>query len=125
MIVGVGVDQVEVSRMEGLLTRRPRRARERLFTADERGYCEERNPPWECYAARFAAKEAFLKALGTGLGAGTAWREVEVAVDADGRPRLEASGTARRRMEKTGAGRAHLSLTHEAGVATAFVVLEG
>lgn len=125
MIVGVGVDQVEVARMEGLLTRRPDRARERLFTEGERGRCDERDPPWECYAARFAAKEAFLKALGTGLGAGTAWREVEVVTDADGRPRLEPSGTARRRMEEAGGRRAHLSLTHEAGVATAFVVLEG
>lgn len=124
MIVGVGVDQVEVSRIEGVLERRPRRARERLFTAAEREYCEERSPPWECYAARFAAKEALLKALGTGLGAGTAWREVEVVVEDDGRPRLEASGTTRRRMEEAGARRAHVSLTHEAGVATAFVVLE-
>lgn len=125
MIVGVGVDQVEVARMEGLLTRQPERARKRLFTAGERARCEDRNPPWECYAARFAAKEAFLKALGTGLGAGTAWREVEVVTDEDGCPRLEPAGTARRRMEEAGGRRAHLSLTHEAGVATAFVVVEG
>lgn len=125
MIVGVGVDQVEVARMEGLLTRRPDRARDRLFTEGERERCDQRDPPWECYAARFAAKEAFLKALGTGLGTGTAWREVEVVTDADGRPRLEPSGTSRRRMEEAGGRRVHLSLTHEAGVATAFVVLEG
>lgn len=111
--------------MEGLLTRRPERARQRLFTEGERARCEERDPPWECYAARFAAKEALLKALGTGLGAGTAWREVEVVADGSGSPRLELTGTALRRMEEAGARRSHLSLTHEAGVATAFVLLEG
>lgn len=125
MIVGIGVDQVEVARMAGLLTRRPERARDRLFTGGERSRCEERDPPWECYAARFAAKEALLKALGTGLGAGTAWREVEVVTDGDGCPRLELTGTARRRMEESGGRRAHVSLTHESGVATAFVVVEG
>lgn len=125
MIVGIGVDQVEVARMEGLLARRPERARSRLFTREERATCEPRPRSAECYAARFAAKEAFLKALGTGLGRGIAWREVEVVNGDGGRPRLRLHDVALRRMREAGARSAHLSFTHEAGAATAFVVLEG
>jgi holo-[acyl-carrier protein] synthase len=126
MIVGIGIDQVEIDRMEGLLSRRPTRAAERLFTAGERGTCRGRARPAECFAARFAAKEAFLKALGTGLGRGVAWHEVEVVVpDGGGRPRLRLSGTAARRLREAGGGSVHLSFTHEAGAATAMVVLEG
>lgn len=126
MIVGIGIDQVEVDRMEGLLSRRPERAAERLFTAEERGTCGRRIRPAECFAARFAAKEAFLKALGTGLGRGVSWHEVEVSVpDGGGRPRLRLSGTAARRLREAGGGSVHVSFTHEAGAATAMVVLEG
>ena len=125
MIVGIGVDQVEVARMEALLARWPQRARGRLFTDRERSTCEERVRAAECYAARFAAKEAFLKALGTGLGRGIGWREVEVATPAPGRPRLRLHGTARRRLREAGGRTVHVSFTHEAGSATAFVILEG
>lgn len=126
MIVGIGIDQVEVDRMEGLLSRRPERAAERLFTDRERGTCVGRSRPAECFAARFAAKEAFLKALGTGLGRGIAWREVEILVpDGGGRPRLRLSGTAAKRLREAGGGSVHVSFTHEAGAATAMVVLEG
>lgn len=125
MIVGIGVDQVEVARMEALLARWPERARERLFTARERTTCDRRLCAGECYAARFAAKEALLKALGTGLGRGIAWREVEVASPRSGRPRLRLHGTARRRLREAGASTVHVSFTHEAGSATAFVILEG
>lgn len=126
MIVGIGIDQVDVERMEGVLSRRPERAAERLFTAAERRTCRERASPAECFAARFAAKEAFLKALGTGLGRGIAWHEVEVVVpDGGGRPRLRVFGTAARRLREAGGSSVHLSFTHEAGAATAMVVLEG
>lgn len=125
MIVGVGIDQVEVDRMDGLLSRRPGRAAERLFTSGERTFCEKRSRPAECFAARFAAKEAFLKALGTGLGRGISWHEVEVVVpDGGGRPRLRVTGTAARRLREAGGGSLHVSFTHEAGAATAMVVIE-
>lgn len=126
MIVGIGIDQVEIDRMEGLLSRRPDRAADRLFTPEERRTCEGRSRPAECFAARFAAKEAFLKALGTGLGRGVSWHEVEVVVPGGGgRPRLRLSGTAARRLREAGGGSVHVSFTHEAGAATAMVVLEG
>lgn len=125
MIVGIGVDQVEVARMERLLDRWPKRIRERLFTEGERATCDRRRSAAECYAARFAAKEAFLKALGTGLARGISWREVEVASSSPGRPRLRLHEVARRRLREAGARSVHLSFTHEAGSATAFVVLEG
>lgn len=125
MIVGVGIDQVEVERMAALLRRHPRRARERLFTPRERERCDATRRPAECFAVRFAAKEAFLKALGTGLALGMRWREVEVVAEEDGRPRLRVSGTAARRLREAGGRSLHLSCTHEAGVAGAVVVVEG
>lgn len=125
MIVGIGVDQVEVSRMRALLARWPERAPGRLFTDRERATCEGRARAADCYAARFAAKEALLKALGTGLGRGIAWREVEVVTGGAGRPRLRLHGTARQRLREAGGRSVHLSFTHEAGSATAFVILEG
>ena len=125
MIVGVGIDQVEVARMAGLLARRPERARGRLFTEGERARCDGRVEPAECYAVRFAAKEAFLKAVGTGWDGSVAWREMEVVSGPGGRPRLRVDGAAARRLRQAGASSIHLSCTHEAGVAAAVVILEG
>lgn len=124
MIVGLGIDVVAVDRMAGLLERYPGRAPERLFTPAERALCSRRPDAAECFAARFAAKEALLKALGTGLGGGIAWRDVEVRVDGRGRPRLELSGRARERLREVGGGRLHLTFTHDAGAAVAVVVVE-
>lgn len=124
MVLGLGVDTVEVARMKALLDRFGARAEERLFTARERAACGPRPQPAECYAGRFAVKEACLKALGIGLRAGVAWREMEVAEGATGRPSLRLSGGARERMEALGAARTHLSLSHDAGIAVAVVVLE-
>lgn len=125
MIVGIGIDQVQVARMSALLRRWPDRARERLFTDEERLRCDARTDAAECYAVRFAAKEAFLKALGSGLGRGIRWREVETTSESDGRPRLRLSGTAARRLRQAGGGAVHMSCTHDAGVAAAVVILEG
>lgn len=124
MIRGLGVDLVEVARMEGLLERRGRRARRRLFTEAEREGGRDHPRPAEYYAARFAAKEAFLKALGTGRSAGIRWTELEVRQEDGGNPWLAARGEARRRLERLGAGRAHVSLSHDGGHAVAVVVLE-
>lgn len=124
MIVGIGVDVVEVLRVHRLLTRHPERARRRLFTVTELEYCEGRADPLECLAARIAAKEAAFKALGSGKGPGMAWTDIELRRDASGAPSLRLSGAALGLAEKLGADRSFVSVTHDAGVACAVVVLE-
>jgi len=125
MIVGIGIDQVEVARMAGFLERWPDRGPARVFTREERSVCGRRAAPAECYAARFAAKEAFVKALGSGLAPGMRWREIEVVSGAEGRPRLRISGRAAERLREAGGRSLHLSCTHDAGMAAAVVVIEG
>ena len=124
MIVGIGNDLLEVCRMDALLERFPERARRRLFTDAERRWCDRRRHPAECFAARFAAKEACLKALRTGLGGGVRWRDVEVVVSERGAPALALSGRAGELMRRRGGRRMHLSLSHDGGLAAATVVIE-
>ena len=116
MILGVGVDVCDVARFEATLRRTPE-LRQRLFTADERSL-----PP-HSLAARFAAKEALSKALGAPVGLG--WHDAEVVRETTGRPTLVLRGSVLAAAEGLGVDRAHLSLSHDAGIATAFVVLEG
>lgn len=125
MIIGIGIDLVEVERVDRLLRRHPRRARERLFTAREIEHCSRSRNAAESYAARFAAKEALFKALGTGWTGGAAWREVEVLPDAVGAPRLRLLGETDRLAGARGVRRTHVSLTHTRDLAGAYVVLEG
>jgi len=125
VIIGIGIDQVKVDRIEALLEREPERAAERLFSDAERERCGARMRWAECLAARFAAKEAFLKALGTGLSGGISWREIEVEIDANGAPRLRLRGAALRRLHERGGRRTFLSFTHEGGLAVAVAVIEG
>jgi len=124
MIIGVGIDHARIDRVRDLMDRHPERSRERLFTDAECRACEGRQRVPECYAARFAAKEAFVKALGTGLREGMRWTDIEVSMDQAGRPELVLHGAAARSLERAGAGRVHLSFTHEGGVAAAIVVIE-
>jgi holo-[acyl-carrier protein] synthase len=125
MIIGIGVDVVEIERIRTLLERHGDRARHKLFTARELADCGVRADPAECLAARFAAKEAALKALGTGKEPGVRWTDLEVSRADSGCPGLSLAGGARERAERAGVGRAWLSLSHEAGLACAMVVLEG
>jgi holo-[acyl-carrier protein] synthase len=125
MFVGIGIDMVQTERMAGLLARKPERAPGRLFSEEERAACRGRPHPEECFAARFAAKEAFLKALGTGWSRGIGWHEVEVSAGAGSRPYLRLSGTAAERLREAGGRSVHLSFTHEGGLAAAVVVIEG
>jgi holo-[acyl-carrier protein] synthase len=115
VIVGVGVDVCGIARFESSLRRTPALA-ERLFTDGERSL------PIDSLAARFAAKEALAKALGAP--AGLEWLDAEVVREESGRPVLLLSGTVQEAAHRLGAATAHLSLSHDAGVATAFVVLE-
>ena len=116
MIRGIGVDVCDIGRFEASLRRTPELA-DRLFTP------AERTLPLASLAARFAAKEALAKALGAPPG--LEWQDVEVVSEPSGRPLLALSGTLLRAADAVGATEAHVSLTHVAGIATAFVVLEG
>lgn len=121
-VVGVGIDLTEVARvrriLEGPLGRRFAR---RICSDAERAVCDGRHDPAECYAARFAAKEAFVKAVGAPRG--LAWHEVEV-VRGKGRPSLMVTGKAASVLEELCVRSLHLSLTHDGGLAAAVVVLE-
>ena len=125
MITGLGVDIVEIDRMAAALARRPR-MKERLFSAEEREYCDARGRPEVHYALRFAAKEAVLKALGTGF-AGMRFTDVEVVREANGRPVPHLSGRAAERAAELGVIEMHLSLsfTHTTAVASAVALTEG
>lgn len=124
MIIGVGTDLVEVRRVAAMLARRGERARAKLFTPAEVARCLGGRRPEESFAARFAAKEAFFKALGTGWSGGIGWREVEVVSASGGAPSFRLAGTAARLAAERGVRRVHLSLTHTAELAAAYVVLE-
>jgi holo-[acyl-carrier protein] synthase len=121
-IRGLGVDIVEIDRMAAALERHPR-MRERIFSAEERRYCEKRNRPEVHYALRFAAKEAVLKALGTGF-SGMKFTDVEVLRDGRGRPVPRLSGRAAEVAEELGVIEMHLSLsyTHTTAVASAVAI---
>lgn len=125
MIVGIGVDIAEVARLERAIARHPERMIQRVFTEREQRECRDRHRPAMHYAARFAAKEAFLKAVGLGLRDGMRWRDVGVVHAPTGKPSLELQGRAAERMHELGAEHALVSLTHTAEHACAVVVLEG
>jgi holo-[acyl-carrier protein] synthase len=123
-IVGHGLDLVEVSRIESMLERHGDRFRTRVFTPGELAHGAGARREGEHLAARFAAKEATLKALGTGLAGGIAWTDVEIVREASGRPTLVLHGEAARRATHLGIVRWHLSITHAGGTAMASVVGE-
>jgi holo-[acyl-carrier protein] synthase len=122
---GIGVDVVQVSRLVSSLERFGARMEARLFTPGELEYCRRHHDPLPHLAARFAAKEAAFKAIGTGLSNGVGWKQAEVIQPGGVQPRLEFHGVARERFEALGCTSAHLSLTHDGGLAIACVVLEG
>jgi holo-[acyl-carrier protein] synthase len=124
MIIAIGIDLVEISRIEGVISRRGLRFCSRVFTDDESRYCESAGSKFASYAARFAAKEAVMKALGTGWGGGVGFRDIEVVKAGDGPPSVRLHGKAQERLEAIGARRVHLSLTHSEQLAVAQVVLE-
>ncbi len=124
MIFGIGVDLVEVSRIRESLEKFPERFARKVFTKVEQEYCTRMPEPAMHYAARFAAKESFLKALGTGKARGIAWTDVGVMNLDSGQPTLELTGRAAEVMAERGAAVAHVSLSHSRGHAMAAVVLE-
>jgi len=124
MIVSIGTDIIEVYRIRETLERTPRFT-ERVFTEKEREYCEAKGvASAQSYAARFAAKEAFLKALQTGWRGKISWQDVEIKNDEFGAPYFEIKGEAQNILEKLGANKVHLSMSHTTQHAIANVVLE-
>ncbi|MEQ1920958.1 MAG: holo-ACP synthase [Pyrinomonadaceae bacterium] len=124
MIVSIGIDIAEVYRIRDTIARTPRFSA-RVFTDAEREYCEGKGAAAaQSYAARFAAKEAFLKALKTGWRGKIAWHNIEIVLDENGAPSLNISGEAAVSLEKLGANRVHLSMSHTTEHAVAEVILE-
>ena len=124
MIVGTGIDIAEVPRIREVIERHGERFLKRIFTESEIQYCESKANRVERYAARFAAKEAGMKAIGTGWNHGVRWRDIEVARKPGGRPTLVLHGKAAEFAAKLGATNIALSLTHTAEQAFAQVILE-
>jgi holo-[acyl-carrier protein] synthase len=125
MIVGTGVDIVEVARIKGAVQRFGNRFLNRVFTPEEIRYCTSKLNTAERLAARFAAKEAGMKAIGTGLRHGVTWHDLEVVRAASGKPSLRLTGKVAEFASRLGCAHVHLSLSHTADQAIAFVILEG
>jgi holo-[acyl-carrier protein] synthase len=123
MIFGVGTDIIEVARVEQKLAR-TEGLRKKLFTGTETAYCESKHRPALHYAARFAAKEAFLKAMGTGWSGGHKFDEIEIVNDPLGKPELFVHGKVREFCGARGIARMSVSLSHVNEMAAAVVVLE-
>jgi holo-[acyl-carrier protein] synthase len=123
MIVGVGIDLIEVARVATSVARE-NGFKERIFSLAEIAYCEERKEKAQHYAARFAAKEAFLKATGKGLGLGYQLHEIEIVHEADGRPTIQLHGAMKENAQRYGWAKMQVSLTHLKDMASAIVIIE-
>lgn len=125
MIHGTGIDLVDIDRLEKILQKWDMRFLNMVYSPDEIRYCSKKANPVIHYAARFAAKESFLKSLGMGLGMGIKLKDIEVRNDAEGRPVLNLYGKAREILEERGVESVHVSLSHSRMQAGAVVILEG
>ncbi|NIO12108.1 MAG: holo-[acyl-carrier-protein] synthase [Deltaproteobacteria bacterium] len=127
MILGVGVDLIEVVRVKDALEdpRIGRRVRQRVFTPQEIEYCEARKRKFESYAGRFAAKEAVMKALGRGWGRRLGWSEIEVVLALTGEPGISLHNKAADFARELGVDRFSLSITHSESYAIAYLIAEG
>jgi holo-[acyl-carrier protein] synthase len=124
MVLGLGTDLIETKRVQESIDRFGERFLERVFTEGEIAYCRRKKNAGESFAARFAAKEAGAKALGTGISRGVNWKELEVRREMSGKPTLHLSGRAAELAEAMGVRRLQLSLTHSRELAMAVVVAE-
>lgn len=124
MIYGIGTDIVDISRFQRFVDNDNAALLRRMFTERERSLCGARLNSATCYAGRFAAKEAFLKALGTGLRDGLSWQDMEVVNDELGKPDLALTGRALELYRTHNISRLFLSISHDGGCAIAMVVLE-
>jgi holo-[acyl-carrier protein] synthase len=124
MIVGLGLDIAEIDRVEAAIARHGVAFLNRVYTPREVAYCERHKHKYERYAARFAAKEAAMKALGTGWRRGVRWRDIEVANAPSGKPTLNLAGVARQFADRLGVKEISLSITHSGNLALAQVIFE-
>ena len=124
MILGIGTDLAEVERIRESIARFGDRFLNRIYTAGERAYSASKANPVERLAARFAAKEAGMKAIGTGWSQGVRWQDFAVVNEESGRPTLVLNGAAKRKADAMGVKRISLSLTHTSATALAVVILE-
>lgn len=124
MIVGMGIDMEDVERVKGAIERQGERFLKRIYTDNERAYCERFKDKYERYAGRFAAKEAAMKALGTGWSRGVRWVDIEVVRFPGRRPTLELKGEARKIADKLGVKNTAISITHTPEQAWAQVIFE-
>ena len=122
-IVGIGIDLVKVQRIEAMADRWRDRFLSRVYTLEERQECLDRATPYPSLAGRFAAKEAILKALGTGWSSGIRWVDIRVTTDASGKPLARAGGQARVLLDQAGVRTIHLSLSHDGEYAIAQAIL--
>jgi holo-[acyl-carrier protein] synthase len=124
LILGLGLDISEIDRIEAALTRHGAAILQRLYTPEEVAYCESHKNKFERYAGRFAAKEAGMKALGTGWRRGVRWRDIEVVREASGKPTLRLAGVALRIADGMGVRNISLTITHSGNLALAEVIFE-
>jgi len=124
MIVGTGIDLAEIGRIQQSIQRYGSRFLNRIYTPAEQAYCLRKRNAAESFAARFAAKEAGAKALGTGISRGVSWLEIEVVRELGGRPSLKFHGRAAQFAARLGVAHKALSITHTADLAMASVILE-
>jgi holo-[acyl-carrier protein] synthase len=125
LIVGMGIDIAEVDRVKAAIERHGEKFLKRVYTEREREYCERFKNKYERYAGRFAAKEATMKALGTGWSRGVRWVDVEVVRQSGGRPTISLKGEAAKVASALGVERVALSITHTSAQAFAQVIFEG
>ena len=124
MIVGLGLDIAEIDRVEAAITRHGAPILERLYTPAEVAYCESHRNKFERYAGRFAAKEAAMKALGTGWRRGVRWRDIEIIRQPSGKPSLALKGGAKRIADGLGVKNISVTITHSGNLALAEVIFE-
>ena len=122
-VIGVGIDQIEVDRVQESVDRHGSHFIQKIFTPGEQEYCQDKANAAPHYAARFAAKEAVSKALGTGFGKEFGWRDAEILHGENGEPVMEFSPKGRELLSKKGASRALVSLTHLESIASSIVLL--
>jgi len=125
VIVGMGIDIAEVERVKAAIERHGEAFLRRVYTPRERQYCEKFKNKYERYAGRFAAKEATMKALGTGWSRGVRWVDVEVVRQSGGRPTISLAGEVAKVASALGVERVALSITHTSAQAFAQVIFEG
>jgi holo-[acyl-carrier protein] synthase len=125
MIIGMGIDMEQVERVRGAIERQGERFLKRVYTEHERAYCDQFRDKYERYAGRFAAKEAAMKALGTGWSRGVRWVDIEVVRLPGGRPRLQLKGEALKIADRLGVKNIAMSITHTPAEAWAQVIFEG